>query len=73
MQIRKRINKVFFTLVSLFFSLTPIRAQEDFEFGDDVNDVPIDDHLPLLFFLALLVAFLYFKKQYKLHSKQNNS
>jgi hypothetical protein len=50
----KNIAKLKYSLVLVLFTVT-LQAQESFP--DDVNDVPIDDYLPLLFITAIGIAY----------------
>jgi hypothetical protein len=50
----KNINKIKYSLALVLFSVT-LQAQETFP--DDVQDVPVDDYLPLLFITAIGIAY----------------
>ena len=50
----KNIAKLKYSLALVLFTVT-LQAQESFP--DDVNDVPIDDYLPLLFITAIGIAY----------------
>ena len=50
----KNINKIKYSLALVLFSVT-LQAQEPFQ--DDVQDVPVDDYLPLLFVTAIGIAY----------------
>jgi len=60
---KRRINKIYFTLVFLVYAIVPMRAQEIFE-DDDVHDAPIDDYLPLLFLVALVLGYFFLKNNF---------
>jgi hypothetical protein len=55
-------NKIIFTLVFLMYSIVPLKAED---FFDDVEDVPIDDNLPILFVFAILLGFFFVREQLK--------
>jgi hypothetical protein len=50
----KNITKIKYSLALVLFSVT-LQAQESFP--DDVQDVPVDDYLPLLFVTAIGIAY----------------
>jgi hypothetical protein len=50
----RNINKIKYSLALVLFSVT-LQAQETFP--DDVQDVPVDDYLPLLFITAIGIAY----------------
>jgi hypothetical protein len=50
----KNIAKLKYSLVLVLFTVT-LQAQESFP--DDVQDVPVDDYLPLLFITAIGIAY----------------
>ena len=50
----KNITKIKYSLALVLFSVT-LQAQETFP--DDVQDVPVDDYLPLLFITAIGIAY----------------
>jgi hypothetical protein len=50
----KNIAKLKYSLALVLFTVA-LQAQESFP--DDVNDVPIDDYLPLLFITAIGIAY----------------
>jgi hypothetical protein len=50
----KNIAKLKYSIALVLFTVT-LQAQETFP--DDVNDVPIDDYLPLLFITAIGIAY----------------
>lgn len=50
----KNITKIKYSLALVLFTVT-LQAQESFP--DNVNDVPIDDYLPLLFITAIGIAY----------------
>jgi hypothetical protein len=50
----KNIAKLKYSVALVLFTVT-LQAQESFP--DDVNDVPIDDYLPLLFITAIGIAY----------------
>ena len=50
----KNIAKLKYSLVLVLFTVT-LQAQESFP--DDVQDVPVDDYLPLLFVTAIGIAY----------------
>ena len=50
----KNIAKIKYSLALVLFTVT-LQAQQSFP--DDVNDVPIDDYLPLLFITAIGIAY----------------
>jgi hypothetical protein len=50
----KNITKIKYSLALVLFSVT-LQAQETFP--DDVQDVPVDDYLPLLFITGIGIAY----------------
>ena len=50
----KNITKIKYSLALVLFTVT-LQAQESFP--DDVNDVPIDDYLPLLFITEIGIEY----------------
>jgi hypothetical protein len=50
----KNIAKLKYSLALVLFTVT-LQAQEPFT--DDVQDVPVDDYLPLLFITAIGIAY----------------
>jgi hypothetical protein len=50
----KNITKIKYSLALVLFSVT-LQAQESFP--DEVQDVPVDDYLPLLFVTAIGIAY----------------
>jgi hypothetical protein len=50
----KNIAKLKYSLALVLFTVT-LQAQESFP--DDVQDVPVDDYLPLLFITAIGIAY----------------
>jgi hypothetical protein len=50
----KNIAKLKYSLALVLFTVT-LQAQESFP--DDVQDVPVDDYLPLLFVTAIGIAY----------------
>jgi hypothetical protein len=50
----KNITKIKYSLALVLFSVT-LQAQETFP--DDVQDVPVDDYLPLLFITGIAIAY----------------
>jgi len=50
----KNITKIKYSLALVLFTVT-LQAQETFP--DDVQDVPVDDYLPLLFITAIGIAY----------------
>ena len=50
----KNIAKLKYSLALVLFTVT-LQAQESFP--DDVQDVPVDDYLPLLFITGIAIAY----------------
>jgi hypothetical protein len=55
----KNITKIKYSLALVLFSVT-LQAQETFP--DDVQDVPVDDYLPLLFITGIGIGYFVIKK-----------
>jgi hypothetical protein len=67
-----RFNKIYLYVLSLFFTVFPVFAQE---FDDGIEPpptAPIDGHIGVLGVLAVLFsAFIFFKKTFKLKQDDN--